>query len=273
MQGIKDTILAAHRQRKELENDLASVQGALRFSKIKFVLSHLFLVGLLKRSLPQKIKETISSQQDVIAQIKDQIDRSCMTIDVDFDPDMKKKFETLTEAFNQLSHSEKVWDITHAEAENRKVTRSAASTVVMKTEVSIGIRGIPDVKSTFKPLWLKNANGADLYFYPGFIMMYDSRDHFGIIGFNELDFYYEPVRFVETGSVPKDSKIIDQTWAKVNKNGTPDRRFSNNYQIPIVRYGSITLKTRTGVHEEYEFSNYEATELFGNAFSNYIKSI
>ncbi|SHM86557.1 Protein of unknown function [Chitinophaga sp. CF418] len=273
MQGIKDTLIAARRQRMELGHDLSKICTALSLTKIRLILSYVFIIGLLKRSIPQKLRHTISSQLDTIAQIKEQIDNSCMKMDVEFDPDLKGKFEVLTDAFKQLSHSEKIWDVTNAEAQNRVAARSAASTLVMKREVAIGIKPIPDIKSEFAPLWLKNANGADLYFYPGFIIMYDSRDHFGIIGLNELEFHYEYVRFVETGTVPKDSKIIDRTWAKVNKNGSPDKRFKNNYQIPIVRYGCIRLKNRNGLHEEYEFSNYEATELFGRAFSSYISSV
>ncbi len=273
MQGIKDTIIAARKQRVELDNDLLKINSALRLTRIKLTLSYIFIIGLLKRSIPQKIRHTISSQLDAITQIKEQIDNSYMKMDIDFDPDLKNKFEVLTEAFTQLSRSEKIWDVTNAEAQNRVAARSAASTLVMKREVAIGIKHIPDIKSEFTPLWLKNANGADLYFYPGFIIMYDSHNHFGIIGLNELEFHYEPVRFIENGTVPKDSKIIDTTWAKVNKNGTPDKRFKGNYQIPIVRYGCISLKTRNGLHEEYEFSNYEAAEFFGRALSSYISSI
>jgi len=273
MQGIKDTIIAARRQRTELEHDLSKTSAALRFTKIKLAISYVFLIGLLKRSIPEKIRHTISSQLDAIAQIKEQIDSSYLKMDIEFDPDLKGKFDILTDAFMQLSRSEKIWDVTNAEAQNRVAARSAASTLVMKREVTIGIKHIPDIKSEFTPLWLKNANGADLYFYPGFIIMYDSHKHFGVIGLNELEFHYDAVRFIEEGTVPKDSRIIDRTWAKVNKNGSPDRRFKDNYQIPIVRYGSIRLKNRNGLHEEYEFSNYEATEFFGRAFTGYISSI
>jgi hypothetical protein len=56
---------------------------------------------------------------------------------------------------------------------------------------------------------------------------------------------------------------LAKTWAKVNKNGTRDKRFKSNYQIPVVRYGNIRLSTQTGLREEYEFSNYELTEEFG----------
>ncbi|WP_288788963.1 hypothetical protein [uncultured Elizabethkingia sp.] len=115
--------------------------------------------------------------------------------------------------------------------------------------------------------------GADLYFYPGFIVMYSNKNSFAIIGINEIDFYQSYVRFTETSAIPSDSKIIDRTWAKVNKNGSRDKRFKGNYQIPVVCYGEIHLSTNTGLNEEYEFSNYEATEAFGNAFREYQRII
>lgn len=99
--------------------------------------------------------------------------------------------------------------------------------------------------------------------------MYSSNTNLAIIGFDELRLTHSYIRFTETGSVPRDSKVIDKTWAKVNKNGTPDKRFKGNYQIPVVKYGEITLMTNTGLHEEYQFSNYEFTEEFGLAFKDY----
>lgn len=129
------------------------------------------------------------------------------------------------------------------------------------------------MKSNVQALFLQNANGADLYIYPNFIVMYSKNKDFAVIGLDEINLQQSYVRFTETQGVPADTKIIDQTWAKVNKNGTRDKRFKGNYQIPVVRYGEIKLRTTTGVHEEYQFSNYEATAAFGQAFGAYQQSI
>lgn len=137
----------------------------------------------------------------------------------------------------------------------------------------LDVKEIPDIKANFNPLYFQNGNGADIYFYPNFIIVYSSKEKFAIIGLNELRLTFTPVRFIETGNVPADSKIIDRTWAKVNKNGTPDKRFKDNYEIPIVRYGNIALKTSTGLNEEYEFSNYEFSEDFADAFLSYQNTI
>jgi hypothetical protein len=140
---------------------------------------------------------------------------------------------------------------------------------VDKKEVRFGFKKLPDIKYDFDAMFFKNANGADLYFYPNFIVMFSSKQKFAIIGFEELGFYHRSVRFTETGKIPKDSRVIDRTWAKVNKNGTPDKRFKGNYQIPVVKYGEIQFLTDTGVNEEYEFSNYEFSEDFAIAFKDY----
>ena len=103
--------------------------------------------------------------------------------------------------------------------------------------------------------------------------MHSAKGNFGIIDFKELDFNFNATRFVETEGVPSDSKIIDKTWAKVNKDGSPDKRFKGNYEIPVVRYGTIHLRTQTGLNEEYEFSNYEACAKFAHDFSDYQATI
>lgn len=269
MQGVKDTILAAHQQRKELQHDLQHINLAVKKSQSQLLFSYVFLYGLFVKSIPRDIKERIAAQQAAIDEIKQELVKSRMELDVSFDAEILRKYESVTAAFKRLAQSYKVWDVTSAVAENRRVTRSAASTLVDKKEVKIGIKPIEDIHSNFEPLWFKNANGADLYCYPGFIIMYDTKDRFGIIDLKELQFQFRPVRFIERGFVPPDAKVIDHTWNKVNLNGAPDRRFRDNFQIPIVRYGSITLRTASGVNEEYEFSNYEAAEAFSEAFIDF----
>lgn len=269
MQGVKETILAAHEQRLALATDLQDVKKSLAKSKSRLKMSYVFLYGIIKRSIAQKIKEDISSQKEVIGQIEEQIENSTVELDFIFEDDLLSGYTSVVESFKKLCTSCKIWDVTSSYDQNRVVTRSAASVVVSKKEVYLDLKEIPDIKANFNPLFFQNRNGADIYFYPNFIIVYSSKEKFAIIGLNELRFKFTPVRFIETGIVPADSKIIDSTWAKVNKNGTPDKRFKDNYEIPIVRYGNISLQTSTGLNEEYEFSNYEFVEAFANAFLSY----
>lgn len=273
MQGIKEAMLMARQQRHDLNEDLEDIQRSMVRSKLKLNFSYWLLYGFINRSIPNKIKSDIKAQENAILQIKEQIARSYVALDVRFDPGIREQYDQVISTFRQLMVSHKIWDVTSAHYQDRVAARSSASTVVSKREVKFGIKELPEIQSPLDVLYFQNANGADLYFYPGFIIMYASKDDFALIGIDEIIFNYSGVRFTETGPVPRDSKIIDRTWAKVNKNGTPDKRFNGNYQIPVVRYGELSLKTNTGLHEEYECSNYEATQAFGNAFSIYQECI
>ena len=269
MQGVKEAIILAHQQRKELQNDLSGIQATLAKSKLKHVLSYVLLYGLIKRSISENLKTDITTQKEAIRQAKDEIDNCYVKLDIDFEPEIKQKYNRMVDAFKKLTTCHKIWDITGSHFQDRVAARSSASTIVNKRNVTFELKSLPDVKSDFEVLYFQNANGADLFFYPSFIIMYSTRSTFAIVGLDEINLQHSYVRFTETGTVPRDSKVIDRTWAKVNKNGTPDKRFKGNYQIPIVRYGEILLQTNTGLNEEYEFSNYEFTEEFGLAFKDY----
>lgn len=269
MEGIKDSILLAHQQRIELRRDLQQVKNKLSATKLKLAASYVLIYGLINKGIPLKIKADILAQKDAVAELKNQIQNCFVNLEIDFDEEFDLKYKRLLETFKNLTGSNKIWDITNASLQDAVKSRSSAGTLVKKQEVRFGFKSLPDIKFDFAAMYFKNANGADLYLYPNFIVMFSSKHKFAIIGFEELDFYHRSVRFTETGKIPKDSKVIDRTWAKVNKNGTPDKRFKGNYQIPVVKYGEIQLSTDTGVNEEYEFSNYEFSEDFANAFIDY----
>ncbi|PWT90630.1 MAG: hypothetical protein C5B55_09410 [Blastocatellia bacterium] len=60
-------------------------------------------------------------------------------------------------------------------------------------------------------------------------------------------------------------RIDTPTRKEQGRNGSPDRRFANNYQIPIVKYGGITSKS--GLNEVYMISNAALVEGFAAAFA------
>jgi hypothetical protein len=273
MFGVKEAILLAQQQRKELKSDLLKIQSTLGASKTKLVLSYIFLYGLIKKTIPESLKINIVAQKEAIKQTSAQIDNCYVKLDIEFEPEIRERYDRLVKAFGNLITSHKIWDVTSAHFQDRVAARSSASTIVNKRDVKFAFKSLVDIRSNFDALYFENANGADLYFYPSFIIMYSNKTNFAIIGLDEINLQQSYVRFTETGTVPRDSKVIDRTWVKVNKNGTPDKRFKGNYQIPVAKYGQINLRTSTGLNEEYEFSNYEFTEAFGQSFRDYQTTI
>jgi hypothetical protein len=74
-------------------------------------------------------------------------------------------------------------------------------------------------------------------------------------------------RFVEHGSLPKDSQQVGSTWQYVNKKGGPDRRFNNNRQIPIMQYGMIAFSSNSGLQALFMCSRPDAANSFRDLLS------
>lgn len=273
MQGIKEAILLARKQRTNLYDDLKKIGQDIKSTKFRKLLSYIFLYGYLRPSIPTSLTEDLFAQQKALQEAKEQLQNSFVDLNADFEPEHKIKYDAMVAAFEDLSRCHQIWDITSAHFEDRVITRSSASTFVTRRSVRFALGTIPEFRSALQALYFQNANGADLYIYPNFVIMYANSSDFAIIGLDEINLQYGYVRFTETEAVPTDSTIVGQTWAKVNKNGTPDRRFKGNYQIPVVQYGEIRLKTSTGLREEYQFSNYAHTATFALAFRDYQQSL
>ena len=50
-----------------------------------------------------------------------------------------------------------------------------------------------------------------IYFYPSFVVMYSSKIKFAIIGLDEMTFNQNYIRFTETQTIPRYSKVIEET--------------------------------------------------------------
>ena len=77
----------------------------------------------------------------------------------------------------------------------------------------------------------------------------------GALNYSDIVTDTHTTRFVEHEQVPKDAKIVGETWQYVNKSGGPDKRFKNNRKMPICLYGEIELKSTSGLNTIIMFSN------------------
>jgi len=267
---FKKLLLASDKQYAALSEVISSknVILTLRQNGIKKI-QNSFFKFLYKRK-EQRLQDEAAKLAGEISSIESQIPLSIVSLEIDAEEIYQDQYRIVEKAFRLLMLSEKKWDVTSSKRTDMFVERTSATSVVTRTEIELSQKALNLLRSDFKPLCFNNANGGDLYLYPGFLVVHESHQDFAIIDYTELQISFRLVNFQEEDKVPGDTKVIGKTWLRVNKDGSPDRRFSNNYQIPIVEYGELHFSTDTGLNEKFSFSNGEIAELFGKAFDEYI---
>src|SRR5262249_39716837 len=120
---------------------------------------------------------------------------------------------------------------------------------------------------------LPNQTGGDMYIFSGFILYRASKQAFALIESRDVTLRFVSTQFTETEPIPSDSQIVGRTWAKCNKDGTPDRRFRDNYEIPIAYYGTLLFSTPDGLDVRYICSNPRSVGDFVKAWTAFQMSI
>ncbi|MDO8748629.1 MAG: DUF4236 domain-containing protein [Candidatus Omnitrophota bacterium] len=268
--GLKESIIKAQEEKNNLRNEYHSAKAKHSFSIFLLVISYLLLFGFFIKWFKNNSR---TKKQDAV-DVRKVYEDFKLEIDFNLDNQALNEYISLENHYDLLSKSIKIWDVTSSKENDMIKTRSAASSSVTRTPVNFERGQVDYISTKYISLKLNNANGGSLYIYPGFLIMPSKiSTAFAIIDFRDLRFEHHTQRFIEEEGVPSDSHVVDQTWRYVNKNGNPDRRFSNNYQIPVVHYYEINFKTEKGLNESYQISNLETGRGFANALEKYCESL
>jgi hypothetical protein len=274
LKGVKQTLLAALQQKKLLETEVKLGEIALRKSNcsLSFIKIISFQGYFFKKTL-QKHQQEFEECGVSLQEAQRQLIECKVIIEVKFDSVLTPIYNEICYNFERLQASEFCWDVTASVQINRIKERSYAGTSISRKPVSVKKASLDFVESEHLAFRFINANGADLYLFPAFLLVFRSSIDFALIDYRFLSIKYFNVRFVEEQTLPKDTNIVGSTWKYVNKDGSRDRRFSNNCQIPIVLYGEIHFTSPQGLNEAYEFSNTESARAFVESMLKYQQAI
>lgn len=172
-------------------------------------------------------------------------------------------YELVTTSFDAMMKCAGKWhvDASGAVRDIHTWKRNAGAAHIVDKRPTVFDYSLPRVvTSNITPPAIK-CGKETLFFLPDFLLVVES-NKVGAVSYDTLSIRWEPSNFIEDGTVPHDTQIIGQTWKHPNKNGGPDRRFANNYQIPICRYESIYLTSVNGLNELLQVSRGGVTEPF-----------
>ncbi|UPM50129.1 DUF4236 domain-containing protein [Synechococcus sp. A10-1-5-1] len=269
LQGLQQAVIDANRQRDELKRDAASIRDSLSLIRFGAILSKLCLVYFLLPSLKRAIQAGIKARQDALREVSSSIELSVVSLAVEMDAECRASYLQCQHSFDALTRCASIWDVTSGSDVDRVRSRSAAAMSIERSTTKCLRQGVPGISSPELPLVFLNRNGADIYVYPGFFVMYESPSRMGILDMAELEVSYESTRFIETEAVPPDSSRVGEVWEKSNKDGSRDKRYAENRQLPVMEYGEITFRSRSGIYEKYMFSDARQAGSFFDALQGF----
>lgn len=267
MREFQEVLLACREERRELRKLLVKAKNRRSSLKAQFVFARVIIVGFFIPSLKRRLQE---AEEDVLA-LEKQLDNCVVAVGMGLEADLETRYNDVVDAFEELIKVDRIFDIV-ADASAKGIdANGGASGAVVTERVDFDFAEIPMLRSAFDALHLKNYNGGDLYLYPAFVMMVTDDHDFGLIDLHNLKVELSESRNVES-DVPIDGEVIGETWAYARKDGEPDRRYKNNWQIPVVRYARINFSSPDGLNEAWLFSNYSAAERFVNALKAFTQA-
>lgn len=266
---LRKQITDIYNKRVELGKKLSSAKLKLFFLTATHAVSYLIFVGFFYKG----ISESRKSQQKTVKDLEEKLAETFVNLTFADKSQLEKSWLNCIDAFEELMKSEKIWDLTYAEGVNKAKARTVAQTAIKRTQIPDIKREIEFVKSDLQNLFLPNSNGPDLFFFPTFLILFKDNQEFGIFDLKDIKAEMKLTGYIEEESVPKDTEVIQHTWKKSNKDGSMDKRFKGNYQIPIVKYGDLTLTSDNGLEESYMFSNFDAFSDFAKTFEYHVQHI
>jgi hypothetical protein len=264
---LKQLINDATARHGELRAELAAKTNALDRAVRRLRRAQFFIIRLFTEKAIPRLVDAANQASDELDETRAHLEGCFVEVDFAFDDRTRESYAALIRAFESLRSAQRIWDITATAAVDRVRQRTTAFNAITRIPVSFGFANSEIIRSQYPAMRLGNVGGRDLQIYPGFALMRDASRDFALIEFPQFDCQLAQSRFIEEETVPSDAEQVGATWKRANKDGSRDRRFNSNYQIPVMRYGALAFSSPTGLAEVYQISSYEKAAGFARAIA------
>lgn len=185
------------------------------------------------------------------------------------DEDSREQFSRVSDSLRSLSSTKSIWRLKSQIATDDWKRNAGSQSLVVRQLSKVG-QMIPNLLKTNVEVWGIDSGNIKLYLLPDLIFVFQN-GVYSTIPYDVLKIAFEDFEYVEHETLPQDATVIGQTWKFVRRDGGADRRFNNNRQVPIVRYGMVNLATQSFV-VYLIVSNLKVALSFSTSFSRLLKS-
>lgn len=165
-------------------------------------------------------------------------------------------YQRFIDSFGRVGASQRAWHVTASGAvvtTHQYKVNAGASSVVNRIVAQPCMNG-PAILKTNIAVPALETRARGVYFLPDRMLVRDGK-RFAEVEYGTVAAAAGDQRFIEDGRVPGDSEVVGTTWKYVNVKGGPDRRYKDNRQLPVLRYGETTLTAPNGFIAIWQFSN------------------
>lgn len=240
----------------ELLTELNDKQGSISMAKaLGWVGAAITIVAVLSAGAAGLVVGLICSLAAYIFGAWLDSYRRCVVLMYDLEDDAANAYERMTAAFDELAACKGKWHIDAGGAVTNihSWKRNAGASHVLDKYPTKFEYSLPSVvKANVTPPAIQSGKEM-LYFLPDLLLIIHG-NKVGAVAYENLVMRAQLSNFIEDGTVPPDTRVLYHTWKHPNKGGGPDRRFADNYQIPVCEYESIHLTSPNGLNELLQVS-------------------
>ncbi len=251
---------------QQLQNKLDMLLASLE-SKENSLLSKLFTSS-------KKIETLEKEAQDTATQIiasKKHLEESKIDVQFTFDTELQKDYAAVSQAFQQLGRSDKIWLIENQITNEDE--KSGVSTYVIRKEAKFAEGNADFINSSIPGLHIQVDSTIQAYIYPTFYLLIDASGVLSLFDLNEIYLWFNAQRFHEIpDEVPNDATLSDTESGKTGKKGRSKKSAVKNNQIIELKYGVHEIKAN-GLNQLFYISNYEYSKIFAGEFLNYLAQL
>lgn len=260
LQDFQQLLKTCKKEQERLAIEKKRARRALFWARVLHFSSEILLVGFFF----SRFRKWLDEKKEAYINLEITLKNTVVPVSFGYSEGVEQLFTRLEVVYRKVLTSKKVWDVTSSLHIDRKVSRMAAAVAIGRKEVSAQLKNLELIRSGVDAVHLENANGGDLYIYPGFLVVARKGD-LAILDLKEVSITFRPVLVMEVGGFPTDALVVKKVWEKANKDGSPDKRYKDNQQIPVCQYGLLEWRSQTGLHEAWMFSDYRKAHLFASA--------
>lgn len=189
--------------------------------------------------------------------------RRFLLVEYNIDNDIAPIISKRNNAISFLNNCSKVWNIEQYQQVAYSRVNAGAGTNVKRGRVFFSYSKAPRYLKIVNDIkvYQLSIGGTRYIFLPDKILVVGFFQ-VGALRYHDISVTLEYTQFIEPESAPSDATFLYNTWQYVNNNGTPDRRFNNNKQIPVYAYEKIVLRSATGLNLHLMVSSTKKAERF-----------